>query len=90
MSNGDNMLGQTGMMTGPQFGMKPWESIIAFLSGLQFPATKQAIIAKLRSRGGMKEELAYAEKIPDRQYTSAEDVRTEFAKVPEVKGSWNS
>ncbi|GGU41561.1 hypothetical protein GCM10010211_00680 [Streptomyces albospinus] len=61
--------------------MEPWEGLAAYLSGLRFPATKQAIIAKLRSRGGLDEAVATAEKIPDREYKNDEEVRAAFLKA---------
>ncbi|MBT2676888.1 DUF2795 domain-containing protein [Streptomyces sp. ISL-14] len=84
----DDLLGGQSPIAPPDPNRKPWASIPVYLMGLAFPATKQAIIAKLRSRGGLDEALARAETIPDREYKNDEDVRAAFeAAMKKAQGS---
>lgn len=51
----------------------------ADLKRLQFPATKQEVIAHLTTKG-LPDRAAVAGKIPDREYADVEAVRAEFLK----------
>lgn len=64
----------------PTMDMDPYD-LQTHLSGLQYPATKQSILAMLRKKGGLGEVVAAGEKVPDREYANREAVQAEFFKV---------
>ncbi|MEU5431569.1 DUF2795 domain-containing protein [Streptomyces olivoreticuli] len=77
MPKDDDLLGQvTDTFVMPT---KPWEGLLVLLAGLRFPARKKQIIDHLKGKG-LDEAAKFAEKLPDREYSDANAVKTEWLK----------
>jgi hypothetical protein len=58
------------------------EEYIQALHGLEFPASRSQIVNKARDKGGLDTEvIAMFERLPDRTYENAQDLRGELVRA---------
>lgn len=52
-----------------------------YLKGVDFPADKQTIISTAKSNGAPENVMNYLNKLPQRQYSRANEIEEEFGKL---------